>query len=291
MTLYKYVVPERIDILKNGLIRFTQPMGLNDQFDLRPLFDSFMSKDDVMTWQIRPENLEYLIHDALDGYPHLPAEVQKKVRPEELATYIRARLETDEGREEIWQLIESSWEYTVAPTEAIKAQFLGVFNGGGILSMSEVADDLDMWTAYAGDHRGFVICFNGKHAFFGGRFRQGLFRVDQVRYADRAPYPSIFKVPEEELFFTKRARWAYEREWRMIAGVSLADRVITGHHEPIYLFAIPSDCIEGLIMGASASDQLIAEVRALKRDDPRYGNLSLRRARIGAQKADFEDVS
>jgi len=290
VTLYKYVVPERIDVLKNSQIRFTQSMGLNDPFDLRPLFDSFLSKDDIIAGWIRAENLEYLIQDALAAYPHLRAGIREHPKAEELATYIGARLGTDKGREEIWQLIEPLWEYTVAPPAAIKAEFQKVFSGAGILSMSEVADDLDMWTAYGGNHRGFVICFNEKHAFFQGRFRRGLFRVDQVKYVDRAPYPSVFKVPEQELFFTKRAEWAYEREWRMIAGISLADQVITGDHEPIHLFNLPSDCVEGLVLGASASEQLVAEVRALIRDDARYRLLSLRRARISGQKAEFEDV-
>lgn len=36
MIFYKYVIPERIDVLLNGMIRFTQPTALNDPFELRP---------------------------------------------------------------------------------------------------------------------------------------------------------------------------------------------------------------------------------------------------------------
>ena len=34
MSLYKYVTPDRLDILKNLLIRFTQPTALNDPLEL-----------------------------------------------------------------------------------------------------------------------------------------------------------------------------------------------------------------------------------------------------------------
>jgi hypothetical protein len=33
--LYKYVTAERIDVLQNELIRFTQPSALNDPWDVR----------------------------------------------------------------------------------------------------------------------------------------------------------------------------------------------------------------------------------------------------------------
>jgi len=36
MIVFKYLHPDRIDVLKNGLIRFTQPAALNDPFEVRP---------------------------------------------------------------------------------------------------------------------------------------------------------------------------------------------------------------------------------------------------------------
>jgi len=38
MLIYKYVVPDRIDILENGNIRFTQVDALNDPFESYPCF-------------------------------------------------------------------------------------------------------------------------------------------------------------------------------------------------------------------------------------------------------------
>ena len=33
MIVYKYLQPERIDVLENGMIRFSQPHDLNDPFE------------------------------------------------------------------------------------------------------------------------------------------------------------------------------------------------------------------------------------------------------------------
>src|SRR6187431_483413 len=45
MSLYKYVTPERIDILKNELIRFTQAGALNDPWEMRPYIERLMEDD------------------------------------------------------------------------------------------------------------------------------------------------------------------------------------------------------------------------------------------------------
>jgi hypothetical protein len=41
MSLYKYVPPERLDVLRNLRIRFTQPGAQNDPFEFRPLVRRF----------------------------------------------------------------------------------------------------------------------------------------------------------------------------------------------------------------------------------------------------------
>ena len=42
MILYKYVMPDRIDILQKGRIRFTQADALNDPFEINPCILEFM---------------------------------------------------------------------------------------------------------------------------------------------------------------------------------------------------------------------------------------------------------
>jgi hypothetical protein len=45
MSLYKYVPPERLDVLRNLRIRFTQPGAQNDPFELRPVVERFRRRE------------------------------------------------------------------------------------------------------------------------------------------------------------------------------------------------------------------------------------------------------
>src|ERR1051326_1348432 len=41
MLVYKYLHPDRIDVLDNSAIRFTQPAALNDPFEIMPRFNLY----------------------------------------------------------------------------------------------------------------------------------------------------------------------------------------------------------------------------------------------------------
>jgi hypothetical protein len=43
VSLYKYLVPERFDVLRNAKVRFSQPMALNDPFEMKPYFEGMAS--------------------------------------------------------------------------------------------------------------------------------------------------------------------------------------------------------------------------------------------------------
>ena len=73
MAIYKYVVEERIDILQNGLIRFTQPSVFNDPFEVYPYFKAIADDravDDFMEKNWQKENIEKNIEE----------ECRKKIR-------------------------------------------------------------------------------------------------------------------------------------------------------------------------------------------------------------------
>lgn len=36
MILYKYLTPDRIDVLQNCMVRYTQPGAFNDPFEVKP---------------------------------------------------------------------------------------------------------------------------------------------------------------------------------------------------------------------------------------------------------------
>jgi hypothetical protein len=47
MPLYKYVTAERIDVLQNGFVRFSQPSALNDPDEMRPHVERLFTDNDL----------------------------------------------------------------------------------------------------------------------------------------------------------------------------------------------------------------------------------------------------
>ena len=45
MKLYKYLHPDRIDVLKNKSIRFSPPVAFNDPFEFKPVLSGIASSD------------------------------------------------------------------------------------------------------------------------------------------------------------------------------------------------------------------------------------------------------
>ena len=88
----------------------------------------------------------------------------------------------------------------------------------GVISLSEINDDILMWSHYAEGHTGFCIEFERSHDNALGRYDECL----PVIY-DSAKVPSfepkdieIQKDPMLVILTTKAPNWSYEKEWRLI---------------------------------------------------------------------------
>ncbi|BEQ17073.1 DUF2971 domain-containing protein [Desulfoferula mesophila] len=86
------------------------------------------------------------------------------------------------------------------------------FYQNGILCLTEVPDNLLMWSHYANGHRGFCLCFEHNNPFFGESV--------QVEYIEEYPEITGPSYPEEEeiraTVFSKSKIWEYEKEWRLV---------------------------------------------------------------------------
>ena len=48
MTVYKYVTPERVDVLRKERIRYTQASALNDPFELPSFFEAIAPEAQIL---------------------------------------------------------------------------------------------------------------------------------------------------------------------------------------------------------------------------------------------------
>ncbi len=278
MVLYKYVSAERIDILQNRLIRFTQPNALNDPFEAKPHFHAFATKKGfasafadmirqapTVVWldfrRVTQTNLDqHAFADKLEEDPDYANQLYKNVGLPNLLLKERKRVER--------------W-----------------FNSVGILSLSETPDNLLMWSHYAKEHTGFVLMLDGSHKFFEGNEPfPGFAKPEPVQYKLERPSTTIEEVTVPEIFLTKGSDWQYEKEWRYLKFLNDADN----RHErpntpPVELFRLPPKCIMGVILGCRSSKELKDTILALRRDDPELGHLRILQAilQAGASKTHY----
>src|SRR6185312_11249647 len=134
MTLFKYIRAERIDIIENLEIRFTQPDALNDPFELHPHFESLVAEADVLA--NLPETPVDLRPMVAQAYAMLP-EAYRAMLPIDAA--MQAREATAQGL----QIFLRSMRDGAAP---IREAIYRAFNDNvGILSLSEIPDHELMW--------------------------------------------------------------------------------------------------------------------------------------------------
>jgi hypothetical protein len=145
----------------------------------------------------------------------------------------------------------------------------------GILSLSEVPDDLLMWTHYAANHSGFVLEFDDKHHWFWTQRPEGddCGNLRQVSYADHPSSDYLAELKAHEILYTKGKKWDYEREWRIIRPLAESS---TSPSEGVFLFDLPVTVMTGVIAGLRTSGASLNELRRI-----RQGNPELARLRIG----------
>jgi hypothetical protein len=125
----------------------------------------------------------------------------------------------------------------------------------GALSLSEVADNVLMWTHYSSAHKGFALGFDARHPYFNARLSE----IDEFRHLRRVEYRSerpnapFSDLTGIEMFLVKSTDWAYEREWRIMRPLEDSESVIESQSLPVHLFRYPSAALQEIILGARMS--------------------------------------
>jgi Protein of unknown function (DUF2971) len=107
----------------------------------------------------------------------------------------------------------------------------------GICAFSEIADNVLMWSHYAGHHCGVCLRFDVAR---GSQFFE---KAQKVEYTDEYPTVRVFEVllrndVQEAVNWirTKAKSWAYEQEWRIV-------------RREFGVTTYPSECLTGIILG------------------------------------------
>lgn len=239
MGLFKYLPPERLDVLNECRIRYSQPNSFNDPFEGKPHYTG-LAPSQWLEARL-PRRFDRVVTEQYDS---MSARFRDEVS---LRTFAAA---IDYMRPEVYSLFRSVDDSFVPAINAMMHERFGAHVA--VLSLSEVNDCQLMWAHYADSHRGFVIEFDPAHSFFTTRItpEDELWHLHKVIYRNPRPHTTVAELDFRAILLTKHVSWRYEREWRDFQPLIHAEHVKHQDPFPICLYRFPPDCITSLIFGA-----------------------------------------
>ena len=261
--LYKYLAADRIDVLENGCIRFSQSGVFNDLFEIKPSISSIVPEDEARRYlqEQLPESLR-------QEYYKFPAEVQALLPFEQFL--ILGQMQMEIAMPNALDLLDKF--------KPIAQDGISDFaNRIGILSLTEHPDNLLMWAHYASSHEGFVIGFDNQHPYFDCRKgpNDEFHHLRKVKYVDLRPNLPMIELTGDEILLTKSSIWAYENEWRILRPLQEADKVIEASPYSIHLFAFPHEMVREVILGYRISDELRSKIIQVVKGDEKYHDVQV----------------
>ena len=237
--LYKYVPSSRFDVLETGWFRFTQPAAMNDPFDVSPFIS--LGSDDYIREKVTQKVLQEFKPEGkpwLDKIRHTP-------------NYERFKQSAEEGIRDQIEFEIKAWKQILKEEQehlkrTVSAQI-------GLFCMTENPDSILMWSHYADSHQGFVLEFDTSHEFFSEKGAGNFLRPVQYSHVRPGFLPDADL--EIDPMFVKSFEWEYEKEWRLIKRLDLADKHIKAQPFDIFLFKIPWKAIKTVILGCNMSER------------------------------------
>jgi hypothetical protein len=152
----------------------------------------------------------------------------------------------------------------------------------GILSLSELSREHQMWGHYADGGRGFLIEFDARNSWFHAMRNpdDGFNELRRVEYVSLRPVKNLLDI-KDEVLYTKSDSWRHEKEWRIVRSFNDARVKMEkpdSYGNEILLFSIPPDAIRSVIIGFSAGPELEEKIRSVLERNVSLNHVVLRHA-------------
>ena len=266
--IFKYVSPDRIDILGNLQVRFTQPSCFNDPFEAQLCIDGL--EDEARLTEkaeagVGSRYRKHVLHQRLSGGQAISYDKFREIEGAHRKQVMQElRKDPRPFRERAAERVRKSWDDM------------------GILSLSENENDLLMWAHYTNSHEGMLIEFNPKHPFF--HRPQGASKVDfgilvQVTYSKQRPRHRIGDIPDPSDFCIKSDDWRYEQEWRVFWELKETDSKVIKGNETVHLFELPPEGVKRVVMGYRMEWKKRKELKDIVCANPKLRHVQIQEAK------------
>jgi hypothetical protein len=235
--LYKYRLPERLQILTDCCVRFSQRAVFDDKHELQPPVAAFGTEEEIRKFiELGPE----------------------KDKPQWLKDAIVRNITTKDGEE------KRIAEFSQAQTKS-RDQF-------AVFCLTEYPDNEQMWNEYAAERRGFAVGFGTNHPCFSALREPG--RLGKVEYSD-VPIGTFLGSYGADAFFRKMGSYRYEAEWRSVRALwRLERRGEDMEGQPIYVAPFDPLCVREIVIRPEC--WVTQELRAIVERDARYRHVAIR---------------
>lgn len=252
MPIFKYLHPDRIDVLLGRSICFSSPAVLNDPFELKPHVAALASPEYIES------EIALLLPDIVrEELEKLPLDIRSLVSAEALQGFLIHQLP------QMKRSIHDMSEVLAPKIQDVMAQKIEELIG--ILCLTESPDNLLMWAHYADSHRGFVVEFDENSPFFDRRVtpEDELHHLRKVSYSTMRPSLTLADVEDFSSFMTKGVDWEYEAEWRMIMPLEAASKINKAGKQVVHLYEFPADAMTSVILGCRMNAEKKEEIRKI----------------------------
>jgi hypothetical protein len=257
---FKYLAPDRFDVLESQKVRFSPPSALNDPFEL--LFGTdFLDDPEKSKWlETDVGTRQYLRHQEkskAEGRSPRYTEEQFRTAAAEKVSKMKDKLKA-------------------VAIESHKGQ-ISVFR---IFCLTSVpphgAKSLPLWTYYSDGHKGMALEFDAKHPW-----------VDYKCPGSDDPYSGIVRYSERrvqysdpltpDFVFTKAECWRHEGEYRVLRHLDTAKDLDRSKIDS--LVAFPTMALVSVTLGINSPQILVEKVQAVLQE-ARYKHIKLNYAEI-----------
>lgn len=234
--LYKYLPPDRIDVLTSCHIRFSQRQVFEDCEEFKVPVISLGTEEEVENY-FTQHGLFAGDSNGFEGFI--------------------------EGIKNIPGAKAKVLEKTVG---SLRSPDLIV-----ALCLTEDPESREMWKKYSINGQGFVIGFDTRHPGFRLLWNPG--RLGRVEYSDD-PIESFVSEYGRKVLFRKRTEYTYEAEWRSIRAMARFKRIIQRDGEmPIYLSPFDPLSVSEILIKRNC--EIEWELRHFVAIDSRYSHVKV----------------